>query len=102
MSYTHSQNTHRAFNTFSCDPEPLTKTYLSTVLAQDHFFSDFLSLHLTIKTHKVSMMMLMGVGSWICSSAPAADLMTRWSSTLTEWRVAFEKELTQAHFAASA
>ena len=32
----------------------------STVLAQDHFFSDFLSLHLTSKTHKVAMMMLVG------------------------------------------
>ena len=47
VSYTHFQDTHRASNTFACDPEPLTKTYLSTVLAQDHFFSDFLSLHLT-------------------------------------------------------
>ena len=63
VSYTHSQNTHRASNTFACDLEPLTKTYLSTVLAQDHFFSDFLSLHLTSKTHKVTMMMLLGVGS---------------------------------------
>ena len=35
---------------------------LSTVLAQDHFFSDFLSLHLTTKTHKESMMMLSGAG----------------------------------------
>ena len=34
----------------------------STVLAQDHFFSDFLSLHLTSKTHKVSMMMVLGCG----------------------------------------
>ena len=74
---------------------------LSTVLAQDHFFSDFLSLHLTIKTHKVSMMMLMGVGSWICSSALAADLMTCWSSTLTEWRVASWVQLTEAHFSAN-
>ena len=36
---------------------------LSTVLAQDHFFSDSLSLHLTSQTHKVTMMMLLGVGS---------------------------------------
>ena len=36
---------------------------LSTVLAQDHFFSDSSSLHLTIKTHKVTMMMLIGAGS---------------------------------------
>ena len=32
---------------------------LSTVLAQDHFFSDFLSLHMTIKNHTVTMMMSM-------------------------------------------
>ena len=31
---------------------------LSTVLAQGHFFSDILSLHLTIKTHKAAVMML--------------------------------------------
>ena len=44
-------------------------TILSTVLAQDHFFSDFLSLHLTIKIHKVAMMMCDNVSSWIsCSS----------------------------------
>ena len=55
--------THRSSNTHTRDPRPLTNTYLSTVLAQDHFFSDFLSLHLTSKTHKVTMMMLLGVGS---------------------------------------
>jgi hypothetical protein len=32
--------------------------FLSTVLAQDHFYSDFLSLSLTILTHKGSMMMI--------------------------------------------
>lgn len=36
---------------------------MSTVLAQDHFFSDFLSLHLTTKNHKVSMMMRSSVAS---------------------------------------
>jgi hypothetical protein len=41
---------------------------LSTVLAQDHFFSDSSSLHLTIKTHKVTMRMSMGAGSWITCS----------------------------------
>ena len=35
---------------------------LSTVLAQDHFFSDFLSLRLASETHKVSMMMVLGHG----------------------------------------
>ena len=49
---------------------------LSTVLAQDHFSSDFLSLHLTSKTHKVSMMMVMGVDSKTSSTALAADLMS--------------------------
>ena len=58
---------------------------LSTVLAQDHFFSDFLSLHLTTKTHKESMMMLSGAGSKISTSAHAADLMKRWSPPLSEW-----------------
>ena len=58
---------------------------LSTVLAQDHFFSDFLSLHLTTKTHKESMMMLSGAGSKTSTSAHAADLMKRWSPPLSEW-----------------
>ena len=62
------------------------KVHLSTVLAQDHFFSDFLSLHLTSKTHKEPMMMLLGVGSKTSPSAFAADLMNRWSPPLTEWR----------------
>ena len=58
---------------------------LSTVLAQDHFFSDFLSLHLTTKTHKESMMMLSGAGFKTSTSAHAADLMKRWSPPLSEW-----------------
>ena len=36
----------------------MSNRWLSTVLAQDHFFSDYLSLHLTIQNHKVAMMML--------------------------------------------
>ena len=59
---------------------------LSTVLAQDHFFSDSLSLHLTSQTHKVTMRMFMGAGSWTTSpQLHAADLMTFWSSPLSEW-----------------
>ena len=46
----------------------------STVLAQDHFISDFLSLHLTTKTHKASTMMHSGVDSKTSSSASAADI----------------------------
>ena len=42
---------------------------LSTVLAQDHFFSDFLSLHLTIKIHEVVMMMSVSVGPATSHSA---------------------------------
>ena len=42
---------------------------LSTVLAQDHFFSDFLSLHLTNKNHKEAMRMLMQVHPKISCSA---------------------------------
>ena len=42
---------------------------LSTVLAQDHFFSDFLSLHLTVKIHKVVMMMSASVGPATSHSA---------------------------------
>ena len=49
-------------------------TSLSTVLAQDHFFSDFLSLHLTTKTHKASTMMRSGVDSKTSPSASAADI----------------------------
>jgi hypothetical protein len=44
---------------------------LSTVLAQDHFFSDFLSLHLTNKNHKEPMMMPLDVTSMTSSSAPS-------------------------------
>ena len=58
---------------------------LSTVLAQDHFFSDFLSLHLTTKTHKESMMMLSGAGFKTSTSAHVADLMTHWSPPQSEW-----------------
>ena len=42
---------------------------LSTVLAQDHLSSDFLSLHLTIKDYKETMMMVLGGDSQISSSA---------------------------------
>ena len=42
---------------------------LSTVLAQDHFFSDFLSLHLTIKIHTLVMRMLEIMCSIISCSA---------------------------------
>ena len=35
-----------------------SKIKASTVLAQDHFYSDFLSLSLTILTHKGSMRMI--------------------------------------------
>ena len=31
---------------------------MATLLAQDHFYSDFLSLHLTVKTNNKAMMML--------------------------------------------
>ena len=60
---------------------------LSTVLAQDHFFSDFLSLHLTTKTHKASTMMHSGVDSKTSSSASAANIYESFSGRpLSEWR----------------
>ena len=63
-----------------------TQNLLSTVLAQDHFFSDSLSLHLTSKTHKVTMMMLTAVEPKTFTSASAADLMkVRYVSPQTEW-----------------
>ena len=71
------------------------QTRPSTVLAQDHFFSDFLSLHLTIKTHKASMMMRSGVGSKTSPSAAAADLMNRWSPPLSEWSAQLPKTTHQ-------
>ena len=59
---------------------------LSTLLAQDHFFSDSSSLHLTIKIHKVTMRMSMGAGSWItCSAYVAAVLMLCEGLPLSEW-----------------
>ena len=60
-----------------------SEIHSSTVLAQDHFFSDCLSLHLTSKTHKVSMrMVLHGVGFKTSCSATAADLMNTRSPPL--------------------
>ena len=67
---------------------------LSIVLAQDHFFSDFLSLHLTTKTHKESMMMLSGAGFKTSTSAHAADLMTYWSPPQSEWSSGMCQQLT--------
>ena len=58
---------------------------LSTVLAQDHFFSDSLSLHLTSKIHKDTMMMLLGMDSKTSTSACSADLMKVRSQSLSEW-----------------
>ena len=58
---------------------------LSTVLAQDHFFSDSLSLHLTSKIHKDTMMMLLGMDSKTSTSACSADLMKVGSQPLSEW-----------------
>ena len=58
---------------------------LSTVLAQEHFFSDFLSLRLTNKTQKVTMMMFTGVVSETSTSASAADLMNLQRHPLSEW-----------------
>ena len=37
-----------------CQAGPLT-----TVLAQDHFYSDFLSLHVSVETNNKAMMMLL-------------------------------------------
>ena len=77
------------------------KTNLSTVLAQDHFYSDFLSLSLTILTHKGSMRMIIiccGVesalafvtggmnystvdylnGSYLCNNATNAYIAKLW------------------------
>ena len=60
---------------------------LSTVLAQDHFFSDFLSLRLTNKNHKLTMMMSVGAASKISTSASAAALMILPRQPLSEWHV---------------
>ena len=74
----HSAGVHDSpMYTFACCPKlTFQHVFLSTVLAQDHFSSDFLSLHLTSKTHKVSMMMVLGGGFQITPSALAADLMS--------------------------
>ena len=60
---------------------------LSTVLAQDHFFSDFLSLRLTKKNHTLTMMMSVGAASKISVSASAAALMILPRQPLSEWHV---------------
>ena len=60
---------------------------LSTVLAQDHFFSDFLSLRLTKKNHTLTMMMSVGAASKISVSASAAALMILSRQPLSEWQV---------------
>lgn len=52
---------------------------MSTVLAQDHFYSDFLSLSLTILTHKGSMMMIIiccGVESALASATGGMNFST--------------------------
>ena len=72
----HHRTTHKGVPEHVRHEPILSKVGLSTVLAQDHFLSDFLSLHLTSKTHKVSMMMVMGVDSKTSSTALAADLMS--------------------------
>ena len=41
--------------------QALLQTAPSTVLAQDHFYSDFLSLSLTILTHKGSLMITLSL-----------------------------------------
>ena len=82
---TREQATHkRTFTAFEGVPCP-KRWGSSTVLAQDHFSSDFLSLHLTIKSHKDSMMMVLGGGYQISPSACAAGLMLHRSPPLTEW-----------------
>ena len=58
---------------------------LSTVFTQDHFFNDFLSSHLTAKTHKESTVMLSGAGFKTSTSAHVADVMTRWSPPQSKW-----------------
>ena len=62
-----------------------TKLVLSTVLAQDHFSSDFLSLHLAIKDHKEAMMMVRRLWLPDFFSVSAAGLMKFWSPPVTEW-----------------
>ena len=71
---------------------------LSTVLAQDRFFSDFLSLHLTIKIHKVAMMMHVSVMPHISYSAPAAALMPVGCTRLSEWPEPCLPHLTTAWY----
>ena len=51
------------FNTLTfalaCPPLSICKAGpLTTVLAQDHFYSDFLSLHVSVETNNKAMMML--------------------------------------------
>ena len=81
-------NTHPAVRTSWQTGQNVPCRSVSTVLAQDHFLSDFLSLHLTSKTHKVSMMMVLDVGTRTSSSACAADLMSVRCPHLSEWLVA--------------
>ena len=49
----------------------------STVLAQDHFYSDFLSLSLTILTHKGSMMMT----DVCCGAEMCLGIRHRWDES---------------------
>ena len=51
---------------------------MTTVLAQDHFYSDFLSLHVSVKTNNKAMMMLMLPCMEKCASGFAACRLEDW------------------------
>ena len=61
---------------------------MTTVLAQDHFYSDFLSLHVSVKTNNNAMMMLLlpCAGKDASGLAPAGLRTSHRAARLpTEW-----------------
>jgi len=65
----------------ACAASMSTTRVVSTVLAQDHFYRDFLSLHMSKKTQKLAVMMLAVIAPLrICALVLATGWMSVWCS----------------------
>ena len=70
------------------DHQKQQSNVMTTVLAQDHFYSDFLSLHVSVKTNNNAMMMLLlpCTGKDASGLAPAGLRTSHRAARLpTEW-----------------
>ena len=65
----------------ACTAPMSTTRAVSTVLAQDHFYRDFLSLHMSKKTQKLAVMLRSAIGPLrICALVLATGWMSVWCS----------------------